>query len=319
MPASSKRKRRFRRRIKVKASREKPSSKNFLVITLTLIVLIQTVLLLSFIPKDSPSKAYKKIESRKVPSKTPVTKKRDIKPLAKIDAAFQKPYQARPGEIKGKIAIVIDDWGYSKINLPLLQEIDSPLTLAILPFKDYSKKISEFGYKNDFEVIIHMPMEPKDKDKAALEPQTLMTYMGKATINSILNNAFSNVKYAKGINNHMGSLATQNKKFLSTVFKELKKRNIYFLDSYVIADSVARDVSKEIGIKFAKRSVFLDNESDPRKIRDQLYLLAKEAEKNGKAIGIGHDRKNTLLILKQEIPILTRQGFKFVYVSELVD
>jgi len=38
----------------------------------------------------------------------------------------------------------------------------------------------------------------------------------------------------------------------------------------------------------------------------------------GHAIGIGHDRKVTLEVLKEVMPELDREGFKFVFVSELV-
>jgi polysaccharide deacetylase 2 family uncharacterized protein YibQ len=42
------------------------------------------------------------------------------------------------------------------------------------------------------------------------------------------------------------------------------------------------------------------------------------ADEKGWAIGIGHDRRNTLEVLKEEMPKLEKEGYKFVYVSELV-
>ncbi|MBL7131764.1 MAG: divergent polysaccharide deacetylase family protein [Candidatus Omnitrophica bacterium] len=320
---SKHRKRKYKNKYKLK---ERQQSNNFLVILLTLIVLVETILLLFLIPRSISTKKVStkevKVETKRVvskPLKKPSTRKLEKKTLAKLEAILQKPRESVLKKTKGKIAIVIDDWGYNKKNLDILRQIKSPLTLAILPFRDYSRKIAEFGHKHNYEVIIHMPMEPEDKDRVMLEPKTLMTYMSGNTIKSILNDAFDNIVYAKGINNHMGSLATQDKEFVATVFKELKKKKFYFLDSYVVADSVAYDVSRKIGIRFTKRSIFLDNESDPEYIRNQLNKLAKEADKNGKAVGIGHDRRNTLIVLKDEIPKLNKQGYRFVFVSEIVE
>lgn len=305
--------RRRKQRRKISVKKERPQNSNFLVVFLALIVLFETIIILSFITKKSPTQSEKKIATE---TKRVVSQASRTAPVIKAYRGSTIKPTIVPSKKKGKIAIVIDDWGYSKKNLNILKEINSPLTLAILPFQDYSRVVAEFGHKQNYEVIIHMPMEPENK--ASLEPKTLMVYMGRNTINSILDDAFENIKYARGINNHMGSRATKSKSFMRTVFRKLKKRGFYFLDSYVTADSVAYDISREAGVKFAKRSVFIDNESSPDYIKGQLNELAREADKNGKAVGVCHDRKSTLLTLKEEIPKLAKQGYNFVFVSELV-
>jgi polysaccharide deacetylase 2 family uncharacterized protein YibQ len=105
---------------------------------------------------------------------------------------------------------------------------------------------------------------------------------------------------------------------MSTVLKTLRRKNLYFLDSYVIGDSVCADLAKEYRVPFVRRDVFLDNDSQPDYIRAQLARLKSLADEKGWAIGIGHDRRNTLEVLKEEMPKLEKEGYKFVYVSELV-
>jgi polysaccharide deacetylase 2 family uncharacterized protein YibQ len=295
---------------------EGPRKKNLLVIILTLIILFESTIILSLITKRSPAKSVAKVrvETKKIIPKAP----QPIIPIIGVKKLPPVETEAVPQKIKGEIAIVIDDWGYSRNNLDLLREINFPLTLAVLPFRDYSKQIAAFGYENNYEIIVHMPMEPEDSRVVNLEPKTLMIYMTRGIIDSILDEAFEEIRYAKGVNNHMGSLATQNKSFMTTVFRNLKKRNAYFLDSYVISDSVADLVSKEVGIKFAQRAVFIDNELEPEYIRSQLNKLARESEEYGKAIGICHEKEGTLLLLKEELPRLARRGYKFVYVSDVV-
>jgi hypothetical protein len=63
--------------------------------------------------------------------------------------------------------------------------------------------------------------------------------------------------------------------------------------------------------------VFLDNNSDPEYIKGQLIQLRNLSKKYGTAIGIGHDRKSTLTVLKEILPQLESQGYKFVFISEV--
>ena len=50
-----------------------------------------------------------------------------------------------------------------------------------------------------------------------------------------------------------------------------------------------------------------------------ITLLTDVAERNGIAIGIGHVKAETLAVLKKQIPELQKRGFKFEFVSKLVN
>jgi hypothetical protein len=71
-------------------------------------------------------------------------------------------------------------------------------------------------------------------------------------------------------------------------------------------------------IAFANRDVFLDNREEPEYIMGQINKLKNIAKVYGRAIGIGHDRKVTLEVLKGAMPELEKEGYKFVFVSELL-
>ncbi|MCX5713660.1 MAG: divergent polysaccharide deacetylase family protein [Candidatus Omnitrophica bacterium] len=221
-----------------------------------------------------------------------------------------------PKAIRGKIAIVLDDWGYNLNNLATLEEIGSPLTLSILPNLPFSRKIAEAAHSRGFEVILHLPMQPKENVR--LERNTILVSMDDKVIGSIVNQDLDDIIYAKGASNHMGSLATTDIRVMRTVFKELKLRHIYFLDSFVSYSIVSPLLAHEMKLKTARRDVFLDNSEDPAYIRQQIYKLKLRALGKGEAIGIGHDKKNTLEVLKEMMPILEKEGYKFVFVSELV-
>lgn len=223
---------------------------------------------------------------------------------------------ARPAAVKGEIAVVIDDWGYNLDNLWLLDQIHVPLTASILPNLPYSQQVAQKLKEKGFEIILHLPMEPHEKYR--LEQHTIMTAMGEQQIARIIEEDILGLPGIRGVSNHMGSRATEDQRLMGAVFRELKKKNLYFLDSLVSARSVCAAVAKQSRIAFAKRDIFLDNNEDPAYIKGQLGRLKKRALANGRAIGIGHDRASTLEVLRQELPRLEKEGYRLVFVSELV-
>ena len=215
-----------------------------------------------------------------------------------------------------KVAIVLDDWGYNLNNLPILREIHIPMTIAILPHLRFSAQIAESLQGKEYEIILHMPMEAHN-GKIRAEARTLYTSMSDDEIRKTLEEAIQSVPYINGISNHMGSKATEDPRVMRIVMEELQREKLYFLDSLVTPQSVAEKVSKEIGLAFAERNVFLDNLLEPEYIKGQILKMVEQAKKNGHAIGIGHDRSVTLKVIQELVPELQKQGIQFVQVSEL--
>jgi len=114
--------------------------------------------------------------------------------------------------------------------------------------------------------------------------------MDDRKIHNILKHGLASVLFARGISNHMGSRITENPRVSALILTEAKRRKLYFLDSYVTANSVCPRLAKETNTRFAKRDIFLDNLDEPGYIKLQLFKLKGISEKKGLAIGIGHDR-----------------------------
>jgi len=233
-----------------------------------------------------------------------------LKPSPKVPAPEVKPVPPRP-----KIAIVLDDWGYNTKNLDAILQIDRPVTLSILPGLPYSTLIAQKAKERGLGVILHMPMEPKAKIR--LELTTLYTVMTEDEIRNNLSQAFKSVPNADGISNHEGSKATEDRRLMRIVFGELKKNNMFFLDSLVTNYSVCESVAREAGVRFVKRSIFLDNDNDPVYIKKQFEKAMDLALKKGGAVAIGHDRPNTIAVFKEMIPLIEAKGIEIAYVSNL--
>lgn len=233
------------------------------------------------------------------------------------ESLVKKPVSWRPVvSTKPKIAIVIDDWGYNLKNFSLLKELGIPVTLAILPRLPFSRQISDLACKNGFETILHLPMEPYEK--VSLEKNTILVTQNSEQITQILEDDLESMFCVKGVSNHMGSKATAESKTMRTVLKCIKKHGLYFLDSFVSSRSVAAQIASDVGLPYVRRDIFLDNRQAKDYIKGQMQKLKAKADLKGKAVGIGHDRRLTLETLKEVIPELKKQGYRFVLVSELI-
>lgn len=285
------------------------NNQNKTIYFLLFIIVIQSIFLIASCQKKAAPSAKEKIPQ-------PIKPKAIEKPKL-LEITKEPEKKIEPQAITGKIAIVLDDWGYNKNHLKQLEEIEGPLTIAVLPNLAFSKAVCYKASELNKEVILHLPLEPKNEAEDRLEKNTILTTMPKEQIINILNSDFKSTPGLKGINNHMGSKATEDEHLMRIIFIELKKHGFYFLDSYT-SKTICKNLSGSIGIPYIQRHIFLDNDNDYDKIKLQLERLAMIAKQQGYAVGIGHDRLKTLQVLKEQIPQLKKQGFKFVYVSELL-
>jgi hypothetical protein len=230
--------------------------------------------------------------------------KRAVRPAVK--KAFPHP----------NVAIVIDDFGYTMDNLETFFAIGAPIAFSVLPNLKYSSIIAKEARSQGYEVILHLPLEPHRKDVRE-EVDTINSKLSKAEITARLERALRSVPGAVGVSNHMGSKSTEEPQLMETIFFALKEDEIFFLDSLVTNKSVCEGVARKVGIRYAKRSVFLDNALDEARIETQINRLRDRAFATGSAIAIGHDRKVTAKVLGEALPELQREGMRFVKVSEL--
>jgi uncharacterized protein len=241
---------------------------------------------------------------KKAPAAKEAAKKRKF-------TAIQKKYS------NPRVAIVIDDFGYNISSIDRILAIKKAVTFSVLPNLAYSKRIASVASSKGYEVILHLPLESKDI-AASTEAGTIKTGMDEKEVLALLDKDIASVPGLKGISNHQGSKATEDKRLMSIILSDLKKRSLYFFDSFVTDKSICRQAAAEAGVPYARRDIFLDNENGPEYIEKQMLSLRKEAFKNGSAIAVCHDRKNTIAVLNKMMPELAEEGIRFVYLSEMV-
>ncbi len=217
------------------------------------------------------------------------------------------------------VAIVIDDLGQDLAPVRDMLALPAQITYAVMPGLAQSRKVAELARQNKREVLIHLPMEPKNRNMK-VSPGTLRSDMTPMDFLTTISDDVASVPGAVGVNNHEGSALTENREAMKFLMAELKARNLLFLDSLTSPKSVAYATAKEFGLKAARRDVFLDNDSDSAGyIGGQLEELARVARERGRAIGIGHPHPATIAALRKWLIEAGRQGIEIVPVSRLVN
>jgi uncharacterized protein len=225
---------------------------------------------------------------------------------------------ASPGTSRGKIAIIVDDSGYNIQDCNFLKSIAAPVTISILPDITHSTEIARCAHSYGKEVMLHLPMEPYENDDTYPPEYIINTDMPKGLILKRMKDSFSSVPYAEGINNHMGSKATENKRLMTLIFAELLEKDLFFVDSRVTSKTVCPELARAKGVAFAQRDVFLDNVHERSAIERQFAELARIAEQKGSAVAVGHARQLTWEVIKEQTEKLTREGFEIVPVKSIV-
>ena len=105
-------------------------------------------------------------------------------------------------------------------------------------------------------------------------------------------------------------MATTDAAFMRDVVAELRPRGVVFLDSLTTGDSVAWRAARDGGLRWMRRSVFLDpDHTSEAAIETQFDLLLARARRRGAALAIGHHQfSRTLNVLERRIPEARRRG-----------
>lgn len=217
-----------------------------------------------------------------------------------------------------RIAIIIDDLGYKKqageraINLP------GPIAYAILPDTPRAAYLAESAHAGGKEVLLHLPLQAI-QDHAGQEPGSLTLDMSKATFGKAFVDNFASIPHAIGVNSHRGSLLTRHPGHMSWLMEEIKQQgNVFFVDSYTTASSVALSVAIESGVPAVKRDVFLDPDTLPGTVEREFERLKKLARQHGYAVGIGHPYETTLEYLERALPNLRADGYELISISQMI-
>ncbi|HEV7484778.1 MAG TPA: divergent polysaccharide deacetylase family protein [Thermoanaerobaculia bacterium] len=218
---------------------------------------------------------------------------------------------------RGDIVLILDDVGFDHQPLSSAMAIDPNVNFAVLPNGKRSIEFASTLHARGFELLCHLPMEPEGFPHISPGDGAVLMSMSDAQIATATRTNIGAIHFARGVNNHMGSRATADRRVMTDVLGALPK-GMYFIDSKTTGNSIAGPLARTMRVKTASRNVFLDDVQDVAAIRRQLIELAETASSRGVSVGIGHMYPSTIQVLTEDAPKLRAEGFRFVRASAVV-
>ena len=219
-------------------------------------------------------------------------------------------------EDRPRIAIIIDDLGYERAAGERAVALPGNLSFAVLPHAPYSTRLADLVHDSGREVLLHLPLQATS-DPSDVTSGELVLDMNEQEFREAFDSSMASVPHVVGINTHRGSLLTRHPGHMQWLMEEIIAReDLFFVDSYTTAESVALRMAREKGIPAIRRHVFLDPDQEPQTVEREFDRLMELARDNGTAVGIGHPYPETLAFLEQALPAL--DGIDLVPVSALV-
>ena len=217
-----------------------------------------------------------------------------------------------------RAAIVIDDMGQDLAAAHKLLALDYPLTFSILPYQRYTQVIAQEAHRNGREVMLHLPMEPETGAHASPGEGAIRVGMHAAEVERVVQNDLALIPYVAGVNNHMGSRATQDAALMADVMSILARHRLYFIDSRTTAATVALEEARRQHLPAFYRTVFLDDTETVDYTLRQLQKFRQTVEEEGVALAIGHPHPTTIAALAKFLPQFERADIELVMPSQIV-
>lgn len=205
------------------------------------------------------------------------------------------------------LVIVMDDLGYSLTRAEQVLALPAPVTLALLPFAPDTAAIVARAQASGHEIILHQPMEPLPRVLTASPPHhghergTLTVSMSAQHFEESLDAALKAVPGVVGINNHTGSLLTQDRAAMGRLMRYLNGRGLLFLDSRTTAATVAFSMAQEARVPALERDVFLDHRPDLDSMTREFQRAVDTARQQGHAIVIAHPYPQSIEFLRRAL------------------
>ena len=214
-----------------------------------------------------------------------------------------------------RLAVMLDDLGLDPAAARRAIDLPPGVTLDFLPYGRGLDRLTAAAAARGHDVFLHLPLEPVgDADPG---PNALLTGLAPAEVARRLAWAFGRLPGAVGVNNHMGSRGTADPGLMLAVLAEVARRGLVFVDSRTTPFSVAPGIAGRLGLPFAARDVFLDNEPTAEAVQARLAEAERVARRHGGAIAIGHPYPATLAVLAGWLPDAERRGVRLVTARSL--
>lgn len=233
--------------------------------------------------------------------------------------------KSRKGKTSGEppagtpeVALIVDDFGY--FHNALVRNfiaLEIPLTISVIPGLKHSGAICKAAAAAGKDVLCHLPMEPERGSEDYGEIPLVRVAMSSAEIRKVVEKALKTTPEVRGMNNHMGSRATADRRVMEAVLEVCRRKELFFIDSMTTSKSVVGEAAEKVGVKSLSNDIFIDNVEEGT--RENMLKLLSMAARRGRVIGILHVREESLDDLRWLVEKAREEGVRFIRVSDMID
>lgn len=219
------------------------------------------------------------------------------------------------------VAIVIDDFGYqSSERIDRFLSLPFPFTPAVLPGYARSAHVVERSLAKGKRPILHLPMEPVDRENNDPGSGALLVGMDTLQVRALVGGHLAELAGVVGVNHHMGSRGSKEPSLVGPALDVIAENGLFYLDSATSPSSVCAVEAARRGVPCLTVDLFLDG--DPDLSRHSMLARLREASwtarTTGSAIVIGHAGPATLQFLESDVDSLASWGCRIVPLETLL-
>lgn len=214
---------------------------------------------------------------------------------------------------KPKLAIIIDDMA-TREQVAALKATGLRLTPSFFPPDKNHPRTPILAREFEF-FMVHLPLSAisyKNEELSTIEPTDTQGFIDDKIARIVRD--FKGIRF---INNHTGSLFTQDIGAMRRLFRALSAHDLVFVDSVTSGATKAALVAREFNQTPIKRDIFLDNDDSVGFIKDKIREAVELAFNQGFAIAIAHPKNSTFKALKESKDLLNL--VELVYLDEIYE
>ncbi|MEQ8602361.1 MAG: divergent polysaccharide deacetylase family protein [Marivibrio sp.] len=229
---------------------------------------------------------------------------------------YSRPHNAL--ETRPQIAVVVTEVGVSASTTEEAIALPGPVTLAFAPYaRDLANQIEQ-ARQAGHEVLLTLPMEPRDFPRSDPGPYALMTSLDSEANLERLNWILSRAVGYVGLANYQGSAFTADERALRPIMTALAERGLLYFDTREDPSSAAPQIAEIAGAPAASADLIADQELTRSAVLRKLNEAEVVAKAQGTAIVLLRPTPMAMGRLESWAADLTEKGIVLAPLSAIV-
>jgi uncharacterized protein len=217
-----------------------------------------------------------------------------------------------------RVALLLRNVGrHDQDSADAIGSLPSAISLGFWPYASDGKRLASRAREKGHEIIVQVPLEPSDFPNTNPGPDALLTSLTPEQNSQRLETLLKRFEGSSGVTNLMGGKMLQSKASLKAILEDVKARGLLYIGESNNSHTTARQLAREISLRFGTAEVMIDANPSPEAIDKALTRLVTIARQRGSAIGIGAATAVTVQQVHEWSESLAAQGITLVPVGAL--